>query len=136
MNSQKSPPQDLLYRPRMRHWWWLYHRNYFLFMIRELSAVFVALFVLIYLVGIYRLSQGEEPYRLYLSSLQTPLAKVLSVVILLFCLYHTLSWFHLTPMVMVVRIGQKVIHPMVVLIANYLSWILISLVLFYLLVAT
>ncbi len=134
MSQKERQGDNLFYQPRMRPWWWLHNRNYFLFMIRELSAVFVALFVLIYLVGVYRLTQGEDAYQLYLSALQTPSAKVLFVVILLFCLYHSLTWFQLTPIVMVVRIGQKVIHPMLVLVANYLAWIVLSLILFYLLV--
>ena len=133
MNPQKSPPEDLLYRPHMSFWWWLQQKNYFLFMVREFSAVFVGLFALISLVGVYRLSQGEDTYQLYLSALQTPSAQVLFVVILLFSLYHTLTWIHLTPMIMVVRIGSKTVPPILVLIASYLAWIVISLILFYLL---
>ncbi len=134
MNPQKSRSEDLLYRPHMSFWWWLQRKNYFLFMVREVSAVFVGLFALISLVGVYRLSQGEDAYQLYLSALQTPSAQVLFVVILLFSLYHTVSWFYLTPMIMVVRIGSKTVPPTLVLIANYLAWIVISLILFYLLV--
>ncbi len=133
MNSHKSPPEDLLYRPHMSPWWWLQRKNYFLFMVRELSAVFVGLFALISLLGVYRLSQGEDTYQLYLSALQTPSARVLFVVILLFSLYHTLTWIHLTPMIMVMRIGSKTVPPILVLIASYLAWIVISLILFYLL---
>ena len=133
-----SPPKSTgypLYQPRMSPWWWLRNRKYFLFMMRELSAVFIAFFVVTYLVGIYRLGQGEESYQLYLNALQTPLAKTLFIVTLLFSTYHTLTWFHLTPVVMVIRIGQKVLHPALVLVANYLGWFLISALLFYLLVA-
>ena len=133
MNPRKSPPEDLLYRPHMSFWWWWQQKNYFLFMVRELSAVFVGLFALISLVGVYRLGQGEDTYQLYLSALQTPSAQVLFVVILLFSLYHTLTWIHLTPMIMVVRIGSKTVPPILVLIASYLAWIVISLILLYLL---
>ncbi|MDA2935172.1 hypothetical protein MYX82_12655 [Acidobacteria bacterium AH-259-D05] len=134
MNQQRTTVHPT-YKPRMSPWWWLHNRKYFLFMMRELSAVFIAFFVVTYLVGIYRLGQGEESYQLYLNALQTPLAKTLFIVTLLFSTYHTLTWFHLTPVVMVVRIGQKVLHPALVLVANYLGWILISALLFYLLVA-
>ncbi len=37
-------------------------------------------------------------------------------------------------MIMVVRIGSKTVPPILVLMASYLAWIVISLVLFYLLV--
>lgn len=134
MNPRKSRPEDLLYRPHMSFWWWLKRKNYFLFMVREFSAVFVGLFALISLVGVYRLGQGEDTYQLYLSALQTPSAQVLFVVILLFSLFHTLTWIHLTPMIMVVRIGSKTVPPILVLMASYLAWIVTSLILFYLLV--
>ncbi len=134
MNPQKSRSEDLLYRPHMSTWWWLQRKNYFLFMVRELSAVFVGLFALISLVGVYRLGQGEDSYQLYLNALQTPSAQVLFVVILLFSIFHSVTWIHLTPMIMVVRIGSKTVPPILVLIASYLAWIVISLILFYLLV--
>ena len=124
------------YKPRMLLFWWLRNWNYFLFMMRELSAVFVALFVLTYLVGVYRLGQGEDSYQLYVNALQTPFSRTLFVVIFLFSIYHAVTWVHLTPIVLVVRIGRKVVPPRLVLAANYLGWILISVVLFYVLVVT
>ena len=50
MNQQKSTVHPA-YKPRMSPWWWLRNRRYFFFMMRELSAVFIALFVVTYLVG-------------------------------------------------------------------------------------
>ena len=135
MNQQRAGGQPT-YKPRMHPLWWLRNRNYFLFMMRELSAVFVALFVLTYLVAVYRLGQGEDSYQLYVNALQTPIAKTLFVVIFLFSIYHTVTWVHLTPIVLVVRIGRKVVPPGLVLVASYLGWILISALLFYLLVVT
>ncbi len=113
--------------------WWLSTRNYFLFMLREVSALFVALFVVSYLVGLYRLSQGEAEYTAYLESLQTPFACVSFLVILAFALYHTATWFSLTPIVMVVRLGSRVIPPRLILLTNYLVWLVLSGLLFYLL---
>ena len=103
-------------------------------MLRELSAVFVALYALSYLVGLYRLSQGKESYEAYLSMLQHPAVLVFLVVSLVFCLLHTVTWIHLTPIVMVVRLGRKVIPAKLVLAANYLGWIVISGILWYLVV--
>jgi fumarate reductase subunit C len=113
--------------------WWLSTRNYFLFMLREVSALFVASFVVSYLVGLYRLSQGEAQYTAYLESLQTPFACISFVLILAFALYHTVTWFSLTPIVMVVRVGSRVIPARLVLLTNYLAWLVLSGLLFYLL---
>ena len=116
--------------------WWLHSGRYFLFMLREVSALFVALFVGTYLVGLFRLSQGEAHYTAYLESLQTPFAGISFLVILLFSLLHTVTWFRLTPVVMVVRLGNRVIPPRLVLLANYLIWLVLSGLVFYFLRAS
>ena len=130
MNQATS--RNPVYKQPMSATWWLSSRNYFLFMVREVSALFVALFVVSYLVGLYRLYQGEAQYTAYLESLQTPFAGLSFVVILVFALYHTVTWFSLTPIVMVVRLGTRVIPPKLVLLTNYLVWLILSGILFYL----
>ncbi len=130
MNQATS--RNSVYKQPMSATWWLGSRNYFLFMVREVSALFVALFVVSYLVGLYRLYQGEAQYTAYLESLQTPFAGLSFVVILVFALYHTVTWFSLTPIVMVVRLGTRVIPPKLVLLTNYLVWLILSGILFYL----
>lgn len=132
--SVPSPQRPPRYRPQRSSLWWLSQGRYFLFMVRELSAVFVALYALSYLVGLYRLSQGKDSYEAYLSMLQHPAVLVFLGVALVFCLLHTVTWIHLTPIVMVVRMGRKVVPAKLVLAANYLAWILVSGVLWYLVV--
>ncbi len=132
MNQEKSTRYPV-YKQPMSATWWLSTRNYFLFMLREVSALFVASFVVSYLVGLYRLSQGEAQYTAYLESLQTPFACISFVLILAFALYHTVTWFSLTPIVMVVRVGSRVIPARLVLLTNYLAWLVLSGLLFYLL---
>jgi fumarate reductase subunit C len=132
VNQEKSTRYPV-YKQPMSATWWLSTRNYFLFMLREVSALFVASFVVSYLVGLYRLSQGEAQYTAYLESLQTPFACISFVLILAFALYHTVTWFSLTPIVMVVRVGSRVIPARLVLLTNYLAWLVLSGLLFYLL---
>ncbi len=136
--TQRNPHFSVppTYRPRQPITWWLSNGKYFLFMMRELSALFIAAYIFINLLGIYRLCQGRTHYEAYLEALQTPLAKGLFVVISLFCLYHTVTWFHLTPIVMALRIRGKVISQRAMKFVIYLSWGLISSLLFYLLIAT
>ena len=131
VTRSQRPPRHL---PRRSSLWWLSSGRYFLFMLRELSAVFVALYALGYLVGLYRLSQGKESYEAYLAMLQHPAVLVFLGVALVFCLLHTVTWFHLTPIVMVVRVGRKVIPAKLVLAGNYVAWIVISGILWYLVV--
>lgn len=127
----QRPPR---HQPRRSSLWWLSSGRYFLFMLRELSAVFVALYALSYLVGLYRLSQGKDSYEAYLAMLHHPAVLVFLGVSLVFCLLHSVTWIHLTPIVMVVRMGRKVIPAKLVLAANYLAWIAVSGILWYLVV--
>ena len=131
VTSAGRPPR---YQPRRSSLWWLSSGRYFLFMLRELSAVFVALYAASYLVGLFRLSQGKDSYEAYLSLLQHPGVVVFLGVALVFCLLHSVTWIHLTPIVMVVRMGRRVIPAKLILAANYLVWILISGILWYLVV--
>ena len=49
-----------LYYPKMPSTWWLRNPSYFRFMMRELSSVFIAIFLVILLIQIYQASQGPE----------------------------------------------------------------------------
>ena len=131
--KQKVSPVSM-YQPRVPATWWLRNWNYFLFMLREISSLFIAIFVLTYLVGIYRFSQGRNSYDAYVDSLQTPFSKALFVVILLFSLYHALTWFQSAGKVMVLRIGRRTIPPALVFLGNCLMWGVVSLSVFYLMV--
>ena len=46
------------YKPKLSPTWWLKSRNYFLFMMRELSSVFVAAFVILFLYQLFALAEG------------------------------------------------------------------------------
>jgi fumarate reductase subunit C len=58
--SAVRPDPAKLYHRKMPATWWLTKWSYFLFMLRELSSVFIAVFLVVYLCQIYQLSQGPE----------------------------------------------------------------------------
>ena len=98
-----------LYRPRVSTWWWTRKRTYFVFVIRELSSIFVAWFVVYLLLFVYAVGRGEAAYERFLDWASTPWVIALNVVALAFVLLHTVTWFALTPQAMAVRVmGQKV----------------------------
>src|SRR5262249_37790658 len=57
------------YRPRMSVFWWVGRRSYLVFVLRELSSVFVAWSVVFLLLLVHAVSQGGAAYQrfLYLS---------------------------------------------------------------------
>jgi fumarate reductase subunit C len=96
-------------------WWWTRKRTYFVFVMRELSSVFVAWFVAYLLMLVYAVGRGEAAYQDFLDWAATPWVVVLNVVASLFLLLHVVTWFNLTPQAMDVRIrGQKAPAALVV----------------------
>ena len=95
-------------------------------MVREFTSVFVGAYVVIFLMMIRRLNEGQAAYEAFLASLQSPLAIVFHMVALAFAVFHTVTWFHLTPKAMAVRIGEERVKPALIIAPNYAAWAVIS----------
>jgi len=106
--------------------WWLKRSPYLLFMIRELTSVFVAAYVVIFLMMIRSLNEGQAAYEACLAELESPLAISFHVVALAFAVFHTVTWFHLTPKAMAVRIGEERVKPALIIAPNYVAWAVLS----------
>ena len=121
-----STSSKMIYRPRMSAAWWLKSRSYFLFMMRELSSVFIALFVLIYLYELFMLSRGPEDYGHLREWLSRPGAVVIYGVAFLFAVYHTVTWFQAASKIQVVRLGAWTMPGWMMLAGALGAWIAIS----------
>lgn len=108
--------------------WWLKKKSYTLFMIRELTAVFVAGYAIFLLTLIYRAMQGIEVFTTFVQGLKSPLSVVLHLLALLMAIYHSVTWFNLTPKVLVVRRGEDQVNPTLIAASHYVAWVLISVV--------
>ncbi len=106
--------------------WWLQRSSYLLFMLRELSSVFVAGYVVLFLLIIRSLSQGPAQYEGLMAALRSPLAILFHVVALAFALLHTITWFNLTPKAMAVWRGEERLPAAMMIIPNYVGWVVVS----------
>lgn len=90
--------------------WWTRDPYYIRYMAMEATSVLVAVYAVILLVGLLRLSQGEAAYNGWLDALKSGPSITLHVVILLVFLYHLWSWFKVMPktMPMMFMDGKKV----------------------------
>jgi len=61
-----------------------------------------------------------------MARLKTPLFLTVDTVALVFVLFHTISWFNLTPTAMVVRVRGKRVPDKIVAGSNYVVWVLVS----------
>ncbi len=120
------------YRRPMPATWWLRNRKYFLFMMRELSSVFIALFVLLYLYEFFLLSKGPLVYGAFQKSLRSGGFIAFYVVALVFAVYHSCTWFKLTAKIQVVRLGRWTVPRALVTAGAFVGWGVISAVVAYL----
>jgi len=115
------------YRTRVSTYWWLQQRTYLIFILRELSSVFVAWFVVFLLLLIRAVSQGNAEYQQFLDWAATPWVVVLNLVAFFFVVLHAITWFNLTPAAMVVRLrGRRRVPASWIAASAYLGWAVVS----------
>jgi fumarate reductase subunit C len=118
------PPR--LYRRRMSVFWWVSRRSYLIFVLRELSSVFVAWSVVFLLLLVRAVSQGGPEYRRFVDQSSAPWLLALNVVALAFVVFHAITWFNLAPQAMVVRVRGKRVARSRIALGHYAGWALLS----------
>lgn len=106
--------------------WWLTNRNYLIFMIRELTSVFIALYLVLLLMLLTRIASGPEAYRAYLAFLATPVMLAFHIVALAAALLHSITWFSLAPKGLAVRVGERRVPDKVIIGSNVAAWVVMS----------
>jgi len=125
-NSSYTLYHPKWYRQPVSVWWWLKRWCYTRFVLRELTSVFIAFAAFVYLWQLRALLRGPESYAGFCRAMKTPLMLTLDVVTLAAALYQTITWFHLAPRAMVVRIGGRKLPDRVVVGLNYFLWLAAS----------
>jgi fumarate reductase subunit C len=111
--------------------WWRRNPFYTWYMVREGSSVFVTVYALILLTGLWRLTQGQEAFDAWRASLASPIALVFHILALWMFIMHTLSWFKVMPKTMpFVRIGGKRVPDQTIINAGKIAAVVCT-VLFY-----
>jgi fumarate reductase subunit C len=119
-------------RQRVSTYWWLQRWSYFVFILRELSSVFVAWFVAYLLLLVRAIDQGAASYREFLEWSAGAPVLGLNVVSLVFVVFHAITWFNLAPQAMVVHVGGRRVADAWVSASNYAAWAIVSAVVVWL----
>ena len=122
------------YQRRMGVFWWVHKRSYFLFVMRELSSLFVAWFVIYLLMFIAAVGGGAEKYDAFLDRASSPLFLVVNAVALAFLVLHTITWFALTPQAMVLDLGGRRVPGVLIIAAQYVGLAAVSAFIYWLVV--
>jgi succinate dehydrogenase subunit C len=112
--------------PRFR--WMFRHPRYLRYMARELTCIFIGAYAVLLLFALARLAEGKEAYEAFLQALGSAAGIAFQGVILLFALYHTVSWFNVTPKAMPIQRGEEFVPGEIIIGAHYAGWIALSIV--------
>ena len=123
---------DLSYRRPISVWWWTRKRTYFLFVMRELSSLFIAWLVLYLLLLIRAVDHGPAAYAEFLDRAASPWLVVLNVVAFGFVLLHTVTWFSLTPQAMVVSVRGRRVPAAAIIAGQYAGLVVVSVLVYWL----
>jgi len=129
--SSAPNPRHTRYHPRWHReripiFWWVGHRRYTLFILRELTAVLVLYSGLLLLAQLVAIGRGPESYQAFQGWLAEPWVLALHTFVLLGLIFHTVTWLNLAPKALVLRVGKIRVPPRAVLVGHYLAWIAVS----------
>jgi fumarate reductase subunit C len=114
------------YRRPVSTWWWLRKRSYFVFVMRELSSLFIAWLVVYLLLLVAAIGRGRTAYDDFLDLAANPAVVVLNVVAFAFVVLHTVTWFSLTPKAMDARLGGRPVPATTVIASQYVGLAVVS----------
>ena len=107
--------------------WWRKNPYYVRYMIMEFTSVIVAIYAVILLVGVWRLSQGEAPYAAWLAALRQPLSIVLHAFLLLAMCYHAYTWWKVLPKTLpLLHVGGKPVPGLLLSTAGWTATLVVS----------
>lgn len=116
--------QTRVYKAEMRRGWWLRQRHYFLYIVREFTALPLALWLLWLLYEIHRVANGPKGYYPPAS----PAFVVFSVICLGFALYHSITFLSLAGVIINLKVVDKPVPSRLIVFSQFAAWLIASVV--------
>ncbi len=104
--------------------WWLRKPKYIAIFLRELTSVFMVVYVLLYLSLLSELKEGNTEI---VRSLGSPTFLLLGLVILAFSLYHSVTWFIALQRVQPIKLRDFFVPSAFALVVNLIILLIASL---------
>lgn len=129
MGNNKQYPE---FRRRVSPGWWTASRHYAMYMVREWTSLFVAVYSLLIIYGLSLWSMGSPVD--FLNFLKNPAIIGFSLVALVFTLYHAATWFYLLGAISPIKIGRSKTKPWQALVLNLVLLVIVSYLAIWLLI--
>jgi len=107
--------------------WYLAKRRDIHHMLQESTSLFIGVYALLLIWGLGALAEGKLAFQVYLESLSSPLSLGFHWLVLIITLFHSVSWFNVTPKAMPIQIGENFVPGYLIAAAHYVVWVLVSL---------
>jgi fumarate reductase subunit C len=111
--------------------WIFRHPRYVRYMVREFSCLFIGGWTLTMVWGLQQLAEGPAAWAAFLECLKSPASIAFQVVALGFALYHSVTWFNLTPKALPLQLGEEFVPDGVIAGAHFAGWAVVSLAVLY-----
>jgi len=125
MHGQQSAGRSVGYPWRQPSGWWLKNSHYIMYMIRELTAVFAALWVVVFLAQIAMNGRNVAKWS---ASLASPGWLVFSVIAFIFVMYHAWTAFTATSTLMYMRMGKEPVPAGTINGSMFVAWLVATIV--------
>jgi fumarate reductase subunit C len=126
----KSASQRL---PKLKRNWWLKHRFFKLYMLREATVIPLVFCLLCLLAGIVALLQGAESWQGWIAFMGSPIVLGLNLLALAASLFHAATFFVLFPRVMPLRIAGHRLPDKAIVAGQWAGVVVIAVLFFWLL---
>ena len=123
--SRKPYVREMTYR------WIFRHPRYVRYMAREFSCLFIGAWTLMMVWGLQQLAEGRASWEAFLEMLRSPWSIAFHCLALGFALYHSVTWFNLTPKALPVQIGGRFVPDAAISGAHFAAWAVLSLAVLY-----
>ncbi len=138
------PPENPRHTPFHPRWhrretplsWWSRRWVYVRFILRELTSLAAGYAALLLLAEVWFVGRGPEAHAAFRSWLEHPAVILVHGAVLAAILFHAVTWLHLAPKAVRVRLGEWRASPSLVLALHYGAWLLSTALLVFLLRGT
>ncbi len=100
--------------------WYRRNPHFMAYMMRELTAVFLAGYAGMLLAGVIAVSRGPEAYAAFQEFLASPLSLGLHVLIFIAAVYNAYTWFSISPKAMPpIKLAGKRVPDRVIVVSQF-----------------
>ncbi len=120
--TDSLPAATRVYTRPMPGNWWTRRRNYFMYVVREFTSLPLALWLLWFL---YQVQQAQHRPENYHAPTSTAFV-VFSVIVLLFALYHSITFLSLAGSILRFRVVDKPVPARLIVLSQFAIWAVAS----------